>query len=117
MDDIDKTLDDIERKAAGNTIIPEQLLAKLPPLYAQESKGEDAIAHLKVFCPWSDWTWFITEYDPAARICFGLVRGFEDELGYFSLTELESIRGPLGLPLEMDLYFKPTPLRELRERG
>ena len=31
------------------------------------------------------------------------VDGFEKELGYFSLRELESARGPLGLPIERDL--------------
>jgi Protein of unknown function (DUF2958) len=30
------------------------------------------------------------------------------ELGYVSLRELAEVRGPLGLPLECDLYFAPT---------
>lgn len=38
------------------------------------------------------------------------------ELGYFSLTELEAVRGPLGLPIERDLYFKPATLNELQDR-
>jgi hypothetical protein len=32
----------------------------------------------------------------------------EPELGYVSLHELAEVRGPLGLPLERDLYFAPT---------
>jgi Protein of unknown function (DUF2958) len=40
---------------------------------------------------------------------FGAVSGFEFELGYFSLSELEQTTGPLGLHIERDLYFKPTP--------
>ena len=43
---------------------------------------------------------------------FGLVIGFEQELGYFSLTELEAARGPLGLPIERDQHFEPKPLRD-----
>jgi len=39
---------------------------------------------------------------------YGLVDGFEKEWGYFSLKELESVRGPLGLGIERDIYFKPT---------
>ena len=35
------------------------------------------------------------------------------ELGSSSLSELESLRGPLGLPVERDASFSPTPLREL----
>ena len=43
---------------------------------------------------------------------FGLVYGLEKELGYFSLNELESVRGPLGLGIERDKSFKPKPLKE-----
>jgi len=46
---------------------------------------------------------------------FGLVAGHEIELGYFSLCELEEAKGPLGLPIERDLYFKPKTLKELKE--
>ena len=35
------------------------------------------------------------------------------EFGYFTLRELESVRGPLGLPIERDLHFKPRPLKEV----
>ena len=44
---------------------------------------------------------------------FGLVDGHEKELGYVSLNELRSVRGPLGLPIERDLYWQPKPLREI----
>ena len=36
--------------------------------------------------------------------------GIEVELGYFALSELQSIRGKFGLPVERDLYFQPTRL-------
>src|SRR5947207_2515957 len=55
----------------------------------------------------SQWTWFASEYDPSRRLFFGLVIGFEAELGYFSLDELEEARGGLGLPIERDLNFRP----------
>lgn len=32
--------------------------------------------------------------------------GLEAEWGYFLLSGLESARGPLGLPIERDLYFE-----------
>ena len=38
---------------------------------------------------------------------FGFVRGHADEWGYFLLSELQQARGPLGLPIERDLYFEP----------
>lgn len=46
---------------------------------------------------------------PEQRLDIGVVVGFERELGYFSLDELADLRGPLGLPIERDLAFKPTP--------
>ncbi len=41
--------------------------------------------------------------------------GHEAELGYQSLKELESIKGPLGLKIELDQSFKPTPLSEVKK--
>ena len=32
--------------------------------------------------------------------------GFEKELGYFSLSELESVRGPYGVGIERDLLLR-----------
>lgn len=45
---------------------------------------------------------------------YGLVDGLDEELGYFSLRELQEVRGALGLPIERDLYFEPTMLAEIR---
>jgi len=88
----------------------------LPPLYSQDDKGDDAVAYAKFFHPASSWTWYATEYDPESRVFFGLVIGFETELGYFSLDELESVR-VRGLGIERDLYFKPTTLGEIRRKA
>jgi hypothetical protein len=53
-----------------------------------------------------------TEFDGNDTF-FGLVDGLEKELGYFSLSELQSVRGPLGLPIERDLYWRPKTLKEI----
>lgn len=95
-------------------LITKALEKQLPPLRSQDGKVYDALAIVKIFDPCSQWTWFATEYDPQERMFFGLVIGHEKELGYFSLTELESVRNRWGLPLERDLHFKPTPLKEVR---
>ena len=94
-------------------LMTKDLEAQLPALYSQEDKGKDAVALVKYFTPDADWTWYASEYDPEAKQFFGLVDGFERELGYFNLEELEVLRGPFGLPVERDLYFKPTSLAEL----
>ena len=93
-------------------LITEEIRRNLPKLYEQDGKGLDAIAFVKFFTPDSNWTWYATEFD-GTDLFFGLVDGFEKEFGYFSLSELQSVKGPLGLKIERDLYFKPTTLEEL----
>ena len=94
-------------------LLPKKVEALLPPLYSNDGLGKEAIAQVKFFTPDASWTWYATEYDPIERVFFGLVDGFEKELGYFSLEELQSVRGPLGLAIERDLYFEPTKLKDL----
>jgi len=87
---------------------------KLPQLYSGESQGLDALAMVKFFTPDSFWSWYASEFD-GEDIFFGLVSGLALEFGYFSLRELQSVRGPLGLLIERDLHFEPQSLRELRD--
>jgi len=111
----------------GGLLDPETR-AKLPHLYANEEKGLEVQAVVKFFLPGSSWTWYASEGSPVDAdgyydtdkpkvdfIFFGLVDGLELEFGYFSLRELESVRSPLGLPIERDLDFEPTSLQELLE--
>jgi hypothetical protein len=75
----------------------------------------EALAHVKFFTPDAQWTWYASEFDGKV-IFFGLVVGLEIELGYFSLSELKSVKGPKGLPIERDLHYDPLPLRELMQK-
>ncbi len=95
-------------------LLTKSIRKKLPSLGSQEEVGLDAAAVVKFFTPAGSWTWYASEFD-GEDIFFGLVIGFEVEFGYFSLSELQSVRGPLGLPIERDLHFKPKPLRVLRD--
>lgn len=94
-------------------LLTQELRHQLPKLYATEELGAEAKAVVKFFTPDGGWTWYATEFD-GKDIFFGLAIGFEAELGYFSLSELESVRGKLGLPVERDLYFKPTTIKEIK---
>ena len=98
----------------GHQLLDQESRKILPELYSQEEKGLDALARVKFFTPDSSWTWYASEFD-GEDIFFGLVVGFEVELGYFSLSELNAVRGPLGLPIERDLYYEPKTLKELME--
>lgn len=88
-------------------------LAKKLPAFRETENQLDPVAQVKFFAPWSDWTWYATEYDGVDTF-FGLVQGFEEELGYFSLAEVEAVRGPFGLTIERDTGFRPRPLSQLR---
>lgn len=93
-------------------LLTQEIRKKLPALYSQEDKGGKAVVHVKFFTPDSNWTFYASEFDGEDTF-FGLVDGFEKELGYFSLKELESVRGAMGLPIERDLYWEPKTLEEI----
>lgn len=95
-------------------LLPKTIRETLPELYTNEEIGLDAVALVKFFTPDSNWTWYTSEFD-GKDLFFGLVIGHEAELGYFSLAELQELRGPLGLEVERDLYFEPKTLRELQD--
>lgn len=92
-------------------LLPQELRTQLPKLYAQEGT-EDPTVHVKYFTPDSNWTWYVTEGQEEGSDFrfFGYVVGMEAEWGYFLLSELQSARGKLGLPIERDLYFAKQPI-------
>ena len=100
-------------------LLTQELRALLPPLRSQ-NQSKDPHVYAKFFTPDSNWTWFVLEGNAEDDdfIFFGHVFGdYEDsELGYFSLKELESVRGGLQLPIERDLHFKPGPWSEVKAR-
>ena len=93
-------------------LLTQEIRNCIPKLGEQEHLGENAVIYVKFFNPCGAGTWYATEYDGEDTF-FGLVEGHEKELGYFSLSELAKIRGPLGLPIERDLHFKPRTLSEI----
>lgn len=98
----------------AHQLIPPETERNIPALYSTESLPADQkMAQVKLFTPWAGWTWYVVEYDPTERMAFGLVDGHERELGYFSLAELEAIRGPGGLRIERDLAFTPKLIVDL----
>ena len=96
------------------SLIPQDIFNKIPNLYETENQ-KDKICYVKIFLPNSNWTWYIIEIDKSDyNTCYGLVDGFEQELGYFSLSELESISDSYGLKAELDSSFKATRLSKIK---
>ena len=92
-------------------LMTKEVIKKLPALYSQE-EVKDPMIRCKFFYPDFNWTWYAIEFDGKDHF-FGLVDGFEKELGYFSLSELLVNRGKLGMPIERDRYFKPCRLSQI----
>ena len=93
--------------------IPKEIKNQIPKLYETEDL-KNPIVYVKLFL--DAWTWYITELSIDGDIAFGyVVSPFESELGYFSLKELETIRGGLGLRVERDISFSPTALEIIRK--
>lgn len=93
-------------------------LFKEYPLYSQENNS-DPLVVAKLFNADGAATWYVTEFNPDTKIAFGFVVGLgEDEWGYTSLTELESVKHPvLKVPvIERDVYFTQAPISQFIKR-
>jgi len=96
-------------------LMTQAIIKKLPALYAQEDV-KDPIVTLKFFTPDADWTWYITEgtrQEDGDWLFFGSVTNRycpEGELGYTTLSQLKSVKGALGLPVERDMHWSDKPL-------
>ena len=94
-------------------LITKAIEAKLISNGQANASGEDTTDFepvVKLFTPWANATWLLTEIMPDGDTLFGLCDlGLgTPELGYVSLSEIESLTGPGGLKVERDMHFTPT---------
>ena len=95
-------------------LMTKEIEKKIPALYTQDGKKGEAVIHVKFFTPWSDWTWYGLEYSKEDGLFFGLVQNkYGVEYGYFSLEELEEVKGPCGLKIERDMHFGTPKVKEV----
>lgn len=100
-------------------LLTQEIKKILPKLYSQD-QVEDPIVICKFFTPDSSWSWFILEgsqQEDGDWMFFAKVTSHlcpEGELGYVLLSELEQVRGALGLSLERDMYFTPKLLSQCK---
>src|ERR1700692_1758697 len=89
-----------------------QLLANGKANAARNAAGQsehDFVPVVKLFTPDAGATWLLTEIDPGDEdAAFGLCDlGLGcPEIAYVSLSELATVRGRLGLPVERDCHFE-----------
>ena len=101
-------------------LLTKEIIKKLPAL-----RSTDGIPHdkrkviCKFFHPMSSYTWYCLEgekNEDGDWEFFGLVRGHEKELGYFTLSQLESVR-VRGLGIERDMYFGDYTLADVEKEN
>ncbi len=82
----------------------EGALKKLPE---RDERPRRDTPTVKIFTPDSQGVWYLYEYNQIEHMAFGLCDlGFRmPELGYVYIPDLAAVRGGLGLPPEVDLYW------------
>ncbi|MGE0266610.1 MAG: DUF2958 domain-containing protein [Candidatus Obscuribacterales bacterium] len=94
-------------------LLTEKDRQELPALYSQENT-EDPVAQIRFYDTLGGWSWYGIEFD-GEDLFFGLVLGFERELGYFTLAELEQVNQAAGFTrIERDPGFQPTELSKIQ---
>ena len=115
-------------------LLTDQIRRSIAPIGAQDGKGDDAVVYVKFFTPDAQWTWYTLEASAVLEdgaevpfsevgastvkdvLFFGLVHGLETEYGYYTLSQLREIKGPLGLGVERDLHFGTKTIGEAKQR-
>ena len=82
-------------------LMTKEIEKKIPPMDSVNSDNPKIV--VMFFDPISSWTWYVIEGEKQENdwLFFGYVKGFENELGYFGLNELQSVGR-----IERDLYFE-----------
>ena len=111
-------------------------MRRVIPLTGAQAESEDPTAYAKFFSCANNWTWYVTEAHQVVVsgddyteqplsyklkegetvedvIFYGLVYGFEKEMGPFSLNEFEAVNRTHPLGVERDLHWDgPKPLSQ-----
>lgn len=91
---------------------------RLPSLYST-SDATDPVVCIKLFTPYSSWTWLLTEYNPDTGVAFGYAYNAQypdgAELGYMNVRDMQALRTSQGWQaIERDAYWHPMPLSEAK---
>jgi hypothetical protein len=91
------------------------------PSYRQIASEDDPLCQIKLFQPFSRWTFYVaaaTQYEGidgpvVTGYCVSALGSDCDEFGDESLTEIARVRVH-GLPPERDLHYPPTRLSDVQ---
>ena len=100
-------------------LLTKEIKETIPALYSQDDVA-DPLCVLKIFSPDAGWTWYIVEgskQEDGDWLFFAKVISPmcpDGEFGYVLLSQLEQVKGSLGLPVERDLYFTTKKINECK---
>lgn len=105
-------------KANPQELMNEEILENVPRLgETEEISAADKTVHAAYIIPFrSNWTWYLTEYDPETEDAYGLVAGLEPEWGYFNLKELREIGAERLVLEDFPKTFKELRNSELKKQ-
>ena len=102
-------------------LLTKAILDKTPDLLDNDGLETHKVkVTAKFFDPTGSFTWYLTEIDKNDKdTCFGFVTSEfhpKGELGYFTISELEEVKGKLGLAIERDkLWDNKITLEEVMQ--
>lgn len=91
----------------------------IPRLYETDDGSEigEKMIYAHFFSPLNNFDWFVFEYEPETKTCFGFANLNNPdfaELGYFTLDEFEEINKSYGFDMIVkDLHFKTGKVSEI----
>ena len=98
-------------------LMTKEIETKAREQYPKGSDLETQKVVAKFFDPTGSWTWYLMNQDPEdPDYLWGIVKGFEVEIGSFSLSELQTTKVRFGLGIERDPGFHPMPAKEVWEK-
>ena len=103
-----------------HSLVSKEIGENIKPLGAHNdvTDTDSIVVPLKLFSPYSSWTWYIYEWDSDTGECFGLIEGFETEFGYIDLDELAELAISGVVPaIERDLYWTPKTIGEIKNQA
>jgi len=107
----------------GHKFVTKAIETKLAksPIGSKDGNVENAPVIVKFFSTANDWRWYVVEAEKQEDgdwLLYGLVQGYENELGYFLLSELANCAHPKfrGMAaVERDCYFGKHTLGEFMD--
>lgn len=93
-------------------LLTEELMKKFAKIGSQQDV-EDPIIIARYFVCIANWDFYATEFDPQTNMFTGIFKWLVTEWGTIRLEDLKSMRGPGGLKVERNRFFKSCRMSEL----